>query len=113
MTDIAQFDWDKMFMFPPYTSRDEMEQAVGTQWTTNKTYLGYLFARSALGKYPLDDDSVQKLVFINKDEVVLDITLTRSSVDFSSSERIIERTEAEFALERLVDQTILAKNVHH
>lgn len=106
MTDVAAFEWDRMFMFPPYTTRDEMEQIAGSKWTTSASFLGYLFQRSDLGKYPLDDDSLHKLVFVNDGRIVLDVTLDRS-IDFTSIGRITERYASVFAVEKVSNRRVV------
>ncbi|MBD2868106.1 hypothetical protein [Paenibacillus arenilitoris] len=100
MADIASFEWDTMYMFPPYYPRDEMEKEVGRKWTPNQSYLGHLLHRSSFGEYPLSDDSLHKLVFVHNGEVVLDITLDRMSADFTSARRVTERSDSEFAVSR-------------
>ncbi|WP_309122607.1 hypothetical protein [Paenibacillus sp.] len=109
MAAVASFDWDRMYMFPPYTTRDRMEETVGTKWTPPVSYVGYLIYRSELGKYVLPDDSVHKLVFVRGGDVVLDVTLDRS-VDFSSSRGLVLRNEARYALERTADGRVVARN---
>lgn len=84
MKNITPFEWDRMYIIRPYTSRTEMHEKVGTKWTTADTYIGYLiFDKTWLGEHPLDDDIFQKLVFVKDNKVVLDVTLDRSDVDFT------------------------------
>ncbi|MFX3634783.1 MAG: hypothetical protein ACE3L7_23365 [Candidatus Pristimantibacillus sp.] len=111
MTDITNFEWDRLYMFQPYTSRDEMEKIVGTEWNTNHSYTGYLMHKSSLGDYPLSDDSLHKLVFVNDDKVVLDITLDRYSVDFTASKGIIEPNESSYIVETTGDHSIIIRNL--
>jgi hypothetical protein len=84
MKDITPFEWDKMYVIRPYLSRTEMYNIVGTKWTTADSYVGYLiFDKTRLGEYPLDDDIYHKLIFVNDNKVVLDVTLDRTDVDFT------------------------------
>ena len=84
MKNITPFEWDRMYIIRPYTSRTEMHEKVGTKWTTADTYIGYLiFDKTWLGEHPLDDDIFQKLVFVKDNKVVLDVTLNRGDADFT------------------------------
>jgi len=50
MKNITPFEWDRMYIILPYTSRTEMQKIVGTKWTTADTYIGYLiFDKTWLG----------------------------------------------------------------
>lgn len=81
MKDLTPFEWDKMYIIPPYTSRKSMQETVGIKWTTTQTYAGYLFEKTWFGEYPLDDDRFYKLVFVKGNKVILDITLDRAAID--------------------------------
>lgn len=101
MRSITPFEWDKMYIFRPYTSRDEMEQLVALKWTTRNTYLGYLLEKYLLGDYALDDDSIQGIVFVKDGKVVLECTVMRNTADFTYNEkRVFECTEAKFTIEK-------------
>lgn len=91
LNDVTPFEWDRVIMIRPYTSKKEMEQMVGKKWTTHQTYLGYLFEKSYFGKYPIEDDAFHKLLFIKGDEVVLDATLMKSEADFTQINSPIDR----------------------
>lgn len=96
MTDVTDFDWDKMVVFGPYTLREEMEKKVGQEWTTY-SYIGYYaIQKTILGKYPLDDDSLNKVIFIKGDKIVLDVTFNRGQVDLTQLNQVIDREEAQF-----------------
>lgn len=99
MTEAVDFEWDTLYIFGPYTDWREMEQQVGTRWY--RSYTDYLLRRSPLGHYPLDDDSLQKLVFVRSGKVVLDATISRGVVDFTAMNRtMFSREEASFDLKR-------------
>lgn len=96
MTDVTDFDWDTMMVFGPYTSREEMEKKVGQEWTTY-SYIGYYVTKKTiLGKYPLDDDSFNKIIFIKGEKIVLDVTFNRGQVDLTEINQVINREEAQF-----------------
>jgi len=85
LKDLTPFEWEKAFIIQPYTSKTEMQEIVGKKWTTYKTYPGYLFEKTFFGEYPLDDDLFHKLVFVQGEKIVLDVTIRRSTADFTRS----------------------------
>ncbi|MFC4099186.1 hypothetical protein [Paenibacillus xanthanilyticus] len=100
MTDVADFEWDRMYMFQPYTPRDVMERTVGTTWNTSDSYLGYLIDQTSVGDHPLTYDHLHKLVFVKGDQVVLDLTLDRITADFTESQGMVELGDDWFAVEQ-------------
>jgi len=88
LSELTPVDWDHAYIFHPYTTKSEMERIVGTSWTTSSSFIGYLLDRTFLGAYPLDDDSLNKLVFTKNGKVVLDVTLNRSIADFTTLKEI-------------------------
>lgn len=100
MSRITKFDWDTMYIFSPYTSKEEMERTIGTAWTTAESYIGYIVDRYFLGIYPLEDDSLESLVFVKAGKVICDCTFYRSMGDFTKIEAIIKKHEADFIVER-------------
>lgn len=99
MSDVTDFNWDQMIVFYPYTSREEMVSVIGHDWTTH-SYVGYvLFQKTFLGDYPLDDDSVNKVVFLEGDKVILDVTFNRKDVDLTELKQRIEKDEAKFRMD--------------
>ncbi|GAA0358397.1 hypothetical protein [Bacillus horti] len=90
MKDITPFQWDELHIFYPYTTRTEMEERLGTTWTTATSYFSYLIeSKNFLGEYPLDNDLFHKLVFLDDGSVVLDITLDRMQVDFTRNKELV------------------------
>lgn len=89
MWELTSFEWDKMYIIKPYTSKTEMEEIVGIKWTTYNTYLGYLFEKTYFGEYPIDDDIFHKLVFVKDNKIILDITINRAMADFTNIDEII------------------------
>lgn len=100
MKDLTAFEWDKMYVIRPYTSKTEMQKIIGIKWTTYNTYLGFLFEKTFFGEYPIDDDIFQKLVFVKDEKVILDITIQRVVADFTQIEQIISYGDDLLAMER-------------
>ena len=106
MKDATPFVWDRFYVFGPYAPKEEMERLIGLKWTTN-SYLGFIITgNSFLGDYPLNDDAVNKIVFVNDDKVILDVTLLRSEIDFTNIEGPVDRDEAKF---KVKENTVLLK----
>lgn len=104
MKEVTKFEWDTMIVFGPYTSRDGMESVIGREWTTY-TYFGYLlFQIPFLGDYPLDDESLNKIVFLKDEQVVVDVTFYRNEVDLTEIDKITHYEQAHF---RVKNNTIL------
>jgi hypothetical protein len=101
MKNITPFEWDRMYVILPYTSRTEMQKIVGTKWTTADTYIGYLiFDKTWLGEHPLDDDIFHKLVFVKDNKVVLDVTLNRGDADFTQISSPVINGNALFIIDK-------------
>ncbi len=81
--DITPFEWDRMYVILPYTSRTEMHKIVGTKWATANIYIGYLIFDKTWfgGEHPLNYDIFHKLVFVKDNKVILDVTLNRNDAD--------------------------------
>lgn len=107
MNEITEFKWDRMYVFYPYTSRDKMVKVVGRDWT-NGSFIGYLIERSFLGEYPLDDESLNKLVFTRNGKVALDVTLDRKEADFTNISEVLQSENAKFIVrqESVLDRYI-------
>ncbi|KGE16805.1 hypothetical protein [Paenibacillus wynnii] len=109
MKEVTKFEWDTMIVFGPYTSRDEMESVIGREWTTY-TYFGYLlFKIPLLGDYPLDDDPLNKIVFMKDDQIVVDVTFNRYKVDLTEINEITYYEEAHFTIKK---DTVLQKVIN-
>ncbi|WP_147381788.1 hypothetical protein [Paenibacillus nanensis] len=99
LAQLTEFEWDKMYVFYPYISREEMERRIGREWTTY-SYIGYyVFQKTSLGDHPLNDDSVNKIVFTNGNKIVLDVTFYRDQVDLTQLKPLINREEAKFLVQ--------------
>lgn len=99
MKDLTSFDWDKVYLFGPYTSRETVEEKVGEKWTTSQTFVEYLLQDQALELNPLSFDSLNELVFVNEGQVVLDVLVDRSKVDFHPSADPIPKEGSRFSVE--------------
>lgn len=101
MKNISSFEWDRMYVIWPYTSRTKMQKIVGTKWTTADTYIGYLiFDKTWLGEHPLNDDIFHKLVFVKDNKVVLDVTLNRGNADFTQINSPVINSNALFIIDK-------------
>lgn len=108
MNDITPFEWDRMYVIMPYTSKTEMQKIVGIKWTTTDTYIGYLiFDKTWFGEHPLDDDIFHKLVFVKDNKVVLDVTLDRSNVDFTQISSPVINDSALFDIDKTNGRNII------
>ncbi|MCL6603650.1 MAG: hypothetical protein K6T94_12300 [Paenibacillus sp.] len=109
MKEVTKFEWDTMIVFGPYTSRDGMESVIGREWTTY-TYFGYLlFKIPLLGDNPVDDESLNKIVFMKDDQVIVDVTFYRNEVDLTEIDKITYYDEAHFTIKK---DTVLQKVIN-
>ncbi|WP_141501222.1 hypothetical protein [Paenibacillus luteus] len=110
LKETTDFEWDTLYMFPPYLSKAEMEKTVGVKWSAEPTYFNYLSHQLTGEEFPLLDDSLHKLVFVRGDDVVLDVTLDRMLVDFTSTTRKVSRHEAVYEIIRTDEGLYQLKN---
>lgn len=109
LADVTDFEWDAVFVGHPYTTREQMEKKVGLTWTTY-SFLGYhIIQKTALGRFHMDVDEANQLVFVKDDRVVLDAILMRNQADLTGLEDRISRDDAVFDLKgsqllRVVDR---------
>ncbi|MFC4102509.1 hypothetical protein [Paenibacillus xanthanilyticus] len=102
MTDVANFEWDRMYKFDAYTPIEQMEETMGAKLK---------------GSEELMDELFYKLIFVKGDKVILAITLERITADFSSSKRMTKRESSLFKVEKIPDEyaadreTILIQHV--
>lgn len=67
--ELTDFDWDEGYVFTPYYPPQEIYNRVGTEWTTTKTYIGYLLFHNTENQTVNDDEYV--IVFKKDSKVVL------------------------------------------
>lgn len=71
---LADFDWDKAFLFEPYTMQEEINERLEINFND----------RSNIG---IRDD-IYLLVFLNEDKVVQYAEINRQQSDFSLNEKV-------------------------
>jgi hypothetical protein len=47
MNDITTFEWDRLYVFGPYTTRKMIHEQVGSKWTSQNSFLSYISKRQA------------------------------------------------------------------
>ncbi|SDT42792.1 hypothetical protein SAMN05444162_4248 [Paenibacillaceae bacterium GAS479] len=97
LAELTPFQWDRMVVMGPYTSRDMMEELKGVQWTTARTYFGYRMEKKFLLGCEMCNESVNKLVFLKGDRVTADVTLDRWHLDFTGIKAVIREQDPVFA----------------
>lgn len=100
MQDVTPFKWDTMYLIRPYSTVTKMHSKVGLKWTTRNSYLGYLWDKMIWAEHHLDDDRFHKLIFVEGNKVILDITLDRASIDFMLIDEIIYYGEDYFIIDK-------------
>ena len=90
MSRVADFDWDRFHVFPPYTPSQDVDQQLGFHWS----------AAESTGIHELD--SITLLVFVRDSNVVAYVTLPRRDGDFSDIKHPggFSREEAIFVVRR-------------
>jgi hypothetical protein len=93
LKDISEFDWDSVFIFPPYTSQSEINQALGYEWKdSQKTGIS-------------SDDTINLMVFVEGGEVKRYCRVSRKVADFRlpAGKRSFDRFQARFAVHQYDD----------
>ena len=65
---LTDFDWDECYVFPPYYSAKQVYEDVGTEWTTCKTFIGFLMFHD-IESQTMNDD--QFIIVFKKDHKVI------------------------------------------
>lgn len=96
LSDYTSFEWSHVYIFPPYTPKEEVKRMSGLQRST-------IIDTS---------DSITLLVFKKKDTVVAQIEVERYKADFSElfQEKGYLRSDAEFLVDRRDSWTYLIAN---
>jgi hypothetical protein len=71
MSELAPFEWSKLYVFNPYTSSAQMERELGFRWSDA--------ARVDL----VDDEGAVVLAFVRDEQVVRHVKLRRRKGDFA------------------------------
>ncbi|MBH0158337.1 hypothetical protein IHV10_18295 [Fictibacillus sp. 5RED26] len=66
---LANFEWDKGYLFPPYTAEESMEKQMGVNFKDRSN----IYSR----------DDIYLLVFLNNEKVVQYAEIKRNQSDFS------------------------------
>jgi hypothetical protein len=75
MSDLAEFEWDRLHVIPPYTASDEIDRELGFHWP------------SAQSTGIEQRDDIALLVFVRGAEVVRYVDFPRRDGDFSAVDR--------------------------
>ena len=70
MSDVTDFAWEELYVFPPYTSQEQIDRALGFEWSDP----------SGISL----KDTITLLVFVDDGEVVGWVAPLRSEADFAS-----------------------------
>lgn len=91
--EVSGFDWDSVFIFPPYTPSSEIDQALGYEWEgSRKTGIS-------------SDDTINLVVFVAGGEVKRYCRVSRKVADFSlpPEKRRLDRSDARFSVHQYDD----------
>ena len=88
LSNMATTDWEKIYIFGPYTSKETVESDLGFKWNG--------FDETGISL----EDSVNLILFLSKDNEVKWVKIPRNCGDFeiSSDENVITRNNDEFVV---------------
>lgn len=66
---LTNFDWDECYVLDPYYPSEEIYEKVGAEWTTAKTFIGFLMFHSIENEIVNEDQFV--MVFKKENKVVI------------------------------------------
>jgi len=91
--DLTDFDWDKVFVFGPYTSPGTIQSDLGYEWP------------EATRTNIQESDGIALVVFVRDGRVTEHFSVPRSIADFTDLDRkhVFPREEAVFAVGRLTE----------
>ncbi len=81
INEIITFEWDYIYVFEPYTSKDEIVNVIGINYYT-KTYLLHRFFKGDSG---LHDDNHKKIIFVKSGRVVHEENYDFRKMDFNKN----------------------------
>jgi hypothetical protein len=88
LSNLTKFEWEKVYIFGPYTPKEKVESDLGFKWNGfNETGIS-------------SDDSTNLLLFLSKDNGVKWAKIPRNCGDFeiSSDKNVITRNNDEFVV---------------
>lgn len=104
MTDVARFDWERMYVFGSYSSGDYIRESLGFDW--------------AFGDDELTSDALNLMVFVAADSVtgwvIINEGALEARVDFEwerSGLIEVERSMSAFGVRRSPEDTISGKPI--
>ncbi len=93
LSELTDFDWDRMAVVPPYTTWEQMEEVVGAEWTNASTYPGYMLLRMLPDTCTMCHEGMHRLVFAIGSRVLADVSLSRTDFDFTGLSGITRMEE--------------------
>ncbi|MGK9251521.1 hypothetical protein [Paenibacillus sp. D9] len=93
LSELTDFDWDRMAVVPPYTTWEQMEEVVGAEWTNASTYPGYMLLRMLPDTCTMCHEGMHRLVFAKGSRVLADVSLSRTDLDFTGLSGITRMEE--------------------
>lgn len=106
MDEVTNFEWGELYIFGPYTSREQMENEMGIK--SERSFLDNVLPDDDIG---LQDDSRHRLVFINNKEIVFKIDLERFDVDFLPIKKIINDDKTKLVVHKDQNNQYLIKKI--
>lgn len=96
---LTNFKWDECYVFTPYYAPEDIYKKVGVEWTTTKTYMGFLLFHDGENQTTNDDQRV--MVFKAGRKVVLSFTynLNELPVVFKLDNYKFSRGNSKFKVE--------------
>lgn len=68
INELTNFDWDECYVFTPYYPSKAIYEKVGVEWTTTKTFIGFLLIHDVENQTINDD---QYLIVFKKDNKII------------------------------------------
>lgn len=68
INELTNFDWDECYVFTPYYPPKAIYEKVGVEWTTTRTFIGFLLIHDVENQTVNDD---QYLIVFKKDNNVI------------------------------------------
>ena len=99
---LAEFGWDRAFVFSPFTTRDRVCKALPTQWPD-----------CAASVPALVDEGTYLLVFANQGRVVHHELHSRSNGDFCTTSCVLELAATHAAFQAKADGKLADGGTHY